>query len=153
MCSDRSSDDASQRGMVWRTATPEWEDMMERTPKILLVDDEPFISRAVATVLENAGFKVTTCEQWAGVASAVRTEEPDLVLLDYNMPMLKGDSICAILKRNGARPGMKIVLFSSESPSDLLRIAAECGADGWIPKNTAPTNLVQQIRLFVAGAA
>lgn len=126
---------------------------MERIPRVLLVDDEPFIARAVSRVLEDGGFAVTICEQWAGVASAVRTEEPDLILLDYNMPTLKGDSICAILKRNGARPGMKIVLFSSESPSDLLRIASECGADGWIPKNTAPTHLVQQVRLLVAGTA
>lgn len=119
-------------------------------PKVVVVDDEPFIARAVADVLEKGGFDVSICEEWAGVARIIRAEEPALVLLDYNMPVLKGDSICEILKRNVANANMKIIMFSSESPAELARIADQCGADGCIAKNTPPAALLASVRQFIA---
>lgn len=104
---------------------------------ILLVDDEPFILSATAQLLRSAGHTVHTCEQWTGVASTVRTETPDLVLLDYNMPTLKGDDLCAILKRNVTNSTMKVMLFSSEPEEFLVTTAKQCGADGYIKKNVA----------------
>lgn len=118
---------------------------MEPTYKILLVDDEPFILSATASLLRSAGHTVFTCEEWAGVAGAVRVEDPDIVLLDYNMPTIKGDDLCAILKRNMANPAMRIVIFSSEPESDLISIVARCGADGYIQKNVAGHVLLQEI--------
>lgn len=118
-------------------------------PKILLVDDEPFILSATAQLLRSAGYQVHTCEQWAGVATAVRTEEPDVVLLDYNMPSLKGDDLCAILKRNPINPDMKIIIFSSEPESDLVQIVSRCGADGFIKKNVPGHLLLQRIESAV----
>jgi len=104
---------------------------------ILLVDDEPFILSATAQLLRNAGHVVHTCEQWMGVATTVRAEEPDLVLLDYNMPTLKGDDLCSILKRNLSNSHMKVVLFSSEPEEFLAATVTQCGADGYIKKNVA----------------
>ena len=112
---------------------------------ILLVDDEPFILSATASLLRSAGHTVHTCEQWAGVATTVRNEEPDLILMDYNMPSLKGDDLCRILKRNVINEAMKIVIFSSEPESDLRDIVAQCGADGYIKKNVAGHILLQGI--------
>lgn len=112
---------------------------------ILLVDDEPFILSATAQLLRSAGHTVHTCEQWTGVASVVRSEQPDLVLMDYNMPALKGDDLCRILKRNVIREDMKIVIFSSEPEHDLIEIVQRCGADGYIKKNVAGHILLQKI--------
>jgi len=113
--------------------------------KILLVDDEPFILSATASLLRSAGHVVHACEQWAGVATTVRNEEPDLILMDYNMPSLKGDDLCRILKRNVINEDMKIVIFSSEPEDDLRDIVARCGADGYIKKNVAGHILLQNI--------
>jgi CheY-like chemotaxis protein len=121
-----------------------------RTWKILLVDDEPFVMTATAQLLRSAGHEVHTCDQWAGVAATVRIEEPDLVLLDYNMPIIKGDDLCQILKRNLPNENMKIVIFSSESESDLIDIVKRAGADGYIQKNVAGHLLLQQIEAHVA---
>lgn len=108
---------------------------VENARKILLVDDEPFVLSATAELLRNAGYEVRTCERWAGVASIVREEEPDLVLLDYNMPSLKGDDLCVILKRNVINPNMRVIIFSSEPEGFLRDIVKKCGADGYIKKN------------------
>lgn len=119
-----------------------------RACKILLVDDESFILNATASMLRNAGHEVHTCEQWACVASTVRTHQPDLVLLDYNMPALTGDKICQILKRNVMNDRMRVILFSAEPEHDLIRITLECGADGYIRKNVSANVLLEKITLL-----
>jgi two-component system phosphate regulon response regulator PhoB len=116
-----------------------------RSHRILLVDDEPFILSATATLLRGAGHTVHTCEKWVGVAATVRDKDPDLILMDYNMPVVKGDDLCQILKRNAVNSEMKIVIFSSEPEMDLVRIVDGCGADGYIPKNVAGHVLLKNI--------
>jgi DNA-binding response OmpR family regulator len=118
--------------------------------KILLVDDESFTLNATATVLRNAGHEVHLCEQWACVASTVRTHQPDLVLLDYNMPALTGDKICQILKRNVMNSAMQVYLYSSEPERSLIAIADECGADGYIRKDVPAPELVARVDKIVA---
>jgi DNA-binding response OmpR family regulator len=113
--------------------------------KVLIVDDEPFLLNAVSSLLRGAGYDVETCEQWVGVAAAVRTFQPDLVLLDYNMPSLRGDDICRALKRNSQEQDTLVVLFSSEPEEDLRHIAEKCGADGFICKHVPSSELVVRI--------
>lgn len=118
----------------------------QETPTILLVDDEPFILDATARLLRSAGFDVHTCEQWTGVAATIHREEPDLILMDYNMPSIKGDDLCRILKRNMTGSGSQIIIFSSEPETDLRDIVARSGADGYIKKNVAGHILLQRVR-------
>ncbi len=112
---------------------------------VLLVDDEPLILSAASAALRSNGFTVHTCDQWTEVARIVRESKPDLVLLDYNMPSLKGDYICTVLKRN-IDADMKVMLYSSEPESDLQTIVAGCGADGYIPKNVTAEEFVRWVR-------
>ena len=117
--------------------------------RVLIVDDEPFIAHAVSATLESDGIEVGMCADWTAVATTVRVTDPDLILMDYNMPGLKGDELCRILKRNAVDSHMKIIIFSSEPESDLIGITAQCGADGFLPKNTPVPELVARIRGFV----
>lgn len=119
--------------------------MLQENKTILLVDDEPFILSATAQLLRAAGHEVHTCQEWAGVAAKVRSECPDLILMDYNMPAIKGDDLCAILKRNMSDSATKIIIFSSEPESDLIRISQQCGADGYIMKNAPGHVLLREI--------
>lgn len=118
---------------------------MGDTTKIMLIDDEPFILNSTSQLLRAAGYEVHTCEEWATVAACVRKENPDVILLDYNMPSIKGDDLCSILKRNMAHSSMKIFIFSSEPESDLVEIVGRCGADGFIKKNVPSHMLLQRI--------
>lgn len=119
---------------------------------IVLIDDEPFILSATAQLLRSAGHEVHTCQEWASVAGIVRTSSPDLILLDYNMPALRGDDICTILKRNTLAGHAKIVIFSSEPESDLVSIVERCGADGYIKKNCAGHALLRQVERVLDAA-
>jgi len=111
-----------------------------------MVDDEPFILSATAQFLRSSGYKVQTCDQWVGVAPVVHKMCPDLILLDYNMPGLRGDDMCRILKRNSVGIDMRIIIFSSEPEADLVSIVERCGADGYIRKNTPGHKLIELVQ-------
>jgi DNA-binding NarL/FixJ family response regulator len=64
------------------------------------------------------------------------------------MPGLRGDDLCQILKRN-IQNRTRIILFSAEEESDLVRIVSECGADGYIRKCTPAHELVQLVWTYL----
>lgn len=125
--------------------------MIASTATIVLVDDEPMILAGASRALQAAGFAVHTCDAWTEVARLVREAQPDLVLLDYNMPTLKGDQVCTVLKRN-LDSSMRIYLYSSEPERDLQAIVQSCGADGYIPKNLAAGEFVRWVSEIIARA-
>lgn len=121
------------------------------TGTILIIDDEPFILASAALVLREAGHEVHTCEQWAGAARIIRTTRPDLILLDYNMPSLKGDDMCAILKRTMPDVVPRVLIHSSEREDELVQIVARCGADGYIVKSSS-AQFVQRVEAELSPA-
>lgn len=124
---------------------------MEQLGTILMVDDEPFILTATAQFLRSSGYQVHTCDQWTGVATVVRTARPDLILMDYNMPGLKGDEMCRILKRH-ANGQIRILIFSSEPEADLVDIVGKCGADGYICKREPGHVLLRSLKSHIDAA-
>lgn len=115
---------------------------------VLMVDDEPFMMRAVQRVLMSAGFQVHTCDNWAEISRMVRTHQPRVILLDYNMPMLRGDDICAILRRNDVCPSSKLVFFSSEDEQLLREAVSKSHADGYIQKQIPHDQLIDRVRSY-----
>ena len=118
---------------------------MEGRTTVLMLDDEPFIMNATAQLLRGAGFDVHTCGDWSRLMGLIQETQPHLILLDYNMPTLKGDDICGALKRNLADRPVKIVIFSSEEDTKLERIVKECGADGYLSKTKGHGHIVDSV--------
>jgi len=120
--------------------------------RILIIDDEPFIAKAVSKTLRADGYEVEACLEWLQVSKAVHRMQPHLILLDVNMPVLTGDKVCAILRAHmkGTLEESKIVFYSSEPVEDLKRLVTECGADGYIPKNTPSDRLLARIAALIS---
>lgn len=113
---------------------------------VLVVDDDPTILRMVSSSLSNAGYTVHVCEGWLGVLRALSEHSPDVVLLDYNMPVLKGDKVCRLIRDRSDKPDTRVIFFSSEDDGLLSRVTRECGADGWLSKSIGPKSLADQLR-------
>lgn len=126
--------------------------MSEKKYTIVVVDDNRGVLKTVTRVLQKAGYVVYTCELWARVPGFIRHVLPDLVLLDYHMPTLKGDEICRIIKQSSPNPNLKVVLFSAEEESFLQRVTRECGADGYILKNFGSEPLLSALRNLLPAA-
>jgi DNA-binding NarL/FixJ family response regulator len=101
-------------------------------PTVLIVDDHPSFRTSARMLLECEGFVVVgEAEDGEGALRAVRELQPDLVLLDVQLPDIDGIEVAARLAQtNGASPA--VVLTSSR---DLEDIGALSGVRGFIPKS------------------
>jgi DNA-binding response OmpR family regulator len=111
--------------------------------KVLIVDDEPKIVRLVADYLEAAGFAVASAGTGEDALRRVRTDAPDLVVLDLGLPGLDGLDVTRTLRRNGDLP--IIMLTARDDETDRI-IGLELGADDYVTKPFSPRELVARVR-------
>jgi CheY-like chemotaxis protein len=110
---------------------------LETRRKVLIVDDSEIVAKLLADELAGKGFEV----QWASDAEKAATvilrrqTRPDLILLDVNMPKVDGAQFCRFVKKNEMFQGIKVIFCSGEDRAKVERLVAECGADGFIPKD------------------
>ena len=110
---------------------------------VLIVDDEPKITRLVRDYLESAGFGVVTAGDGKEALMRTRTERPDLVILDLGLPGLDGLDVARSLRRDGDLP--IIMLTARDDETDKL-IGLELGADDYVTKPFSPRELVARVR-------
>ncbi len=110
---------------------------------ILVVDDEPKITRLVRDYLESAGFAVISAGDGQEAVMRARTERPDLVVLDLGLPRLDGLDVTRRLRQDGDLP--IIMLTARDDETDKL-IGLELGADDYVTKPFSPRELVARVR-------
>jgi DNA-binding NarL/FixJ family response regulator len=101
--------------------------------RVLIVDDHPSFRATARLLLESEGFEVVG--ESADGASGVRDAgalEPDLVLLDVQLPDMDGFEVAALLTGDGDGPA--VVLTSSRDEADFGPLVAASGARGFLPK-------------------
>src|ERR1700732_4527814 len=106
--------------------------------KVLVVDDEPDIVRAVALRLKTAGYDVVTAMDGAGALMTAVTEQPDLVLLDIGLPYGDGHVVAARLRSNPKTAHFPILFLSARNAPEDLGSARSSGAVGFITKPYDP---------------
>jgi DNA-binding NarL/FixJ family response regulator len=102
--------------------------------KVLIVDDHPSFRATARLLLEAEGFDVVgeAADGTSGLLAA-RELEPDLVLLDVQLPDVDGFQVAAELTGGGGR-GPAVVLTSSRDESDFGPLVRASGARGFVPK-------------------
>ena len=88
---------------------------MEQKPKILLVDDDPDILEAMSVVLTTNGYTVVTARDGQEGLVKLRSEKPDLMILDLMMPRMDGFAVCEELQdpRWAKYSNIPIIILSS----------------------------------------
>jgi two-component system, OmpR family, alkaline phosphatase synthesis response regulator PhoP len=110
---------------------------------VLVVDDEPKIVQLARDYLEHAGFAVLTAGDGASALHAVRTRQPDLVVLDLGLPQIDGLEVIRTLRAAGSTP--VVVLTARDTELDTL-LGLELGADDYMTKPFSPRELVARVR-------
>jgi len=122
------------------------------TPKRIVVIDDCRLTLAMARdMLEEAGFEVLTAE--SGIEANPHIfglPRPDLILIDVELPMLRGDRKVRLLKAAENSREIPVILMSHKSPEGLESLARESGAEGWIAKPLSPDALVGLVRSFLS---
>jgi DNA-binding response OmpR family regulator len=119
------------------------------TQTILVVDDEPKITRLLSDYLENAGFRVVTAHDGPGALSRTEHERPDLIVLDLMLPGMDGLDVARELRRRGDVP--IIMLTARVEETDRL-IGLELGADDYVTKPFSPREVVARVRAVLRRA-
>jgi two-component system, OmpR family, response regulator RegX3 len=114
-----------------------------RRPRILFVEDEQAITDPFSKALERAGFEPVTARSGReGLALAERLE-PDLVLLDLNLPDMDGRDVCRELRRQSNTP---IVMLTARGTETDRIIGLELGADDYVVKPFSGAEVIARIR-------
>ena len=100
--------------------------------RILVVDDEQMLLDMVTDALTFAGYAVTAVSDGLTALSAVRTEPPDLVILDVNMPEPDGFQVARGLRTT--HPDLPVLFLTARSEIEDLRTGFESGGDDYLTK-------------------
>ena len=114
-------------------------------PRILIVEDEPDLLRALSLNLTAEGFAVLTASRGdIGVEQALR-ERPDLVLLDIMLPGMNGLDVCRELRRKGFEA--PIIMLTAKAEELDRVVGLEIGADDYVTKPFGVRELLARIRV------
>jgi DNA-binding NarL/FixJ family response regulator len=118
--------------------------------RILVVEDHAPFRRLICTALQRRA-EFQTIEAADGLEAVQKAEElqPDLILLDINLPKLHGFEVAKQIPR--LAPHARLLFMSQESLSDIVRKALSLGARGYIRKLSAGTDLLPAIDAVLAG--
>jgi two-component system, OmpR family, alkaline phosphatase synthesis response regulator PhoP len=120
------------------------EDEAAFVKKILVVDDEPKIVQLVSDYLEHAGFAVCKARDGKTALSLVRTEKPDMVILDLGLPQMDGLDVTRELRKSTNVP---ILMLTARGEETDKLVGLELGADNYITKPFSPKELVARVRV------
>jgi two-component system, OmpR family, KDP operon response regulator KdpE len=111
--------------------------------RILVVDDEPQIVRALKVILRSAGFDTQAAESKAEALDAVAVRPPDAMILDLVLPDGSGVEVCEEIRRWSTLP--IIVLSAVGDEREKVR-ALDAGADDYVTKPFGPEELIARVR-------
>ena len=108
--------------------------------RVLVVDDEPGIGNVLRIKLRLAGYEVTTTTSGAEAINIIRTQKPDVVLLDILMPDVSGFDVL-----EKVRPFSSVPIIAFTARREIADIAVKNGANDFIAKPFDPDQMVQKI--------
>jgi DNA-binding NarL/FixJ family response regulator len=118
-------------------------------PRVLIVDDHPFVRRGVESILLSAP-EWELCGEADNGDDAIRMSEalkPEVIIMDVSMPGLSGIEATRTIHKN--HPGTKVVLLTLHDAGELVRSAFRAGARGYLLKVDAEEELLRALRVVV----
>lgn len=113
---------------------------------IAIVDDEPDIVELIAHHLKKEKFKVEEFYDGESLLSYVKTELPDMIILDLMLPGVDGIEICRFLKYDERSSSVPIIILSAKGSETDRVVGLELGADDYIIKPFSPRELVARVK-------
>ncbi|MBC7477495.1 MAG: phosphate regulon transcriptional regulator PhoB [Pseudorhodobacter sp.] len=119
----------------------------DQPPVVLLVEDEPAQRAVLAYNLEAEGFDVIQASNGEEAMLLVKEESPDIIILDWMMPLLSGIEVCRRLKMSPETKAIPIIMLSARSEEvDRIR-GLETGADDYVIKPYSVLELMSRTRV------
>mgnify|MGYP003677896034 CR=1 FL=1 len=114
--------------------------------RILLVDDDPLMTKITCRTLTRAGFEVEVSNRAFGVLNLVASGRPDILVIDMNMPGLRGIEVLELLRADEGLADTTVVFYSGIEEHELRELVSSSGADGFVHKSADPVDLIRLLR-------
>jgi len=114
--------------------------------RAIIIDDDPEILKYHSNLLANANIENKTLTSYINLEHEMHNFQPDIILLDLNMPNCSGIEIAAIIRQQKSYEDIPIVFLSTEENRNIQLSAMSVGADDFITKASDPNYLIQTIR-------
>lgn len=114
--------------------------------KILIVEDEPKVARMIQTLLESEGYSCLTASDGAAGLQAFEFHQPDLVILDWNMPEMNGIDVCSRIRQSRGQKDPFIMMLTAKGEETDRIVGLSTGADDYVVKPFSPSELVVRVR-------
>jgi DNA-binding response OmpR family regulator len=113
------------------------------TIKVLMADDDLDFLDVTAYALRRAGFAVTAVSNGTEVLESLHSDEPDIVLMDVNMPEMAGTQICQTIRSSSSTP---VILMSGVRAESEIIQGFIAGADDYVTKPISVQHLIMRLR-------
>jgi two-component system alkaline phosphatase synthesis response regulator PhoP len=114
--------------------------------KILIVEDDPDIANLVKSYMEKAGFHANTAESGVEALKLIKSERPDLLLLDLMLPEIDGIEVCKRIRTMPETRLLPIIMLTARAEESDTIIGLELGADDYVTKPFSPKALVARVK-------
>src|SRR5919205_2180153 len=111
--------------------------------RVLVVDDEPQITRVLRTVLSSHGYQVRTAAEGESALTNFKEWSPELVITDLYMPHMDGIELCRRIREVSSVP---IIVLSVKGEERTKVDALDCGADDYVTKPFGMDELLARVR-------
>jgi DNA-binding response OmpR family regulator len=119
------------------------------SPLIAVIDDEPDILELVSLHLKKSGFRVKEFSDADSFFRSLRTELPDLIILDLMLPDTDGFEVCKYLKKRDAFAAIPIIMLTARAEETEKVLGLELGADDYVTKPFSPRELVARVKVVL----
>ena len=113
---------------------------------ILVVDDDPYIQRALSFVLRKEGFQVETASDGQTALSKAKEFKPEVIFLDLVIPKTNGFEVCKAIKSNAALKSAYVVILTAKGQEVDKERGFREGADDYLTKPFSPKEIVAKVK-------
>jgi DNA-binding response OmpR family regulator len=123
--------------------------MKERTPQVLLADDDAVAQLVSRAALESSGFSVICADDGAAAVEQFVRHGPDLVILDVVMPRLDGYEACRRIRALPAGRDLPILIMTSHDDVEAVARAYDTGATDFLSKGISNRLMIERVRFVL----
>lgn len=122
---------------------------MSQKMKILIVDDEPLNVDYLEQRLEDLEYQIITAADGQEALNKIKSEQPDLILLDLMMPVLDGFAVLSEVKADPSLRDTPVIIISADHESKSIVRGIKQGADDYLTKPVNAELLVKKVKEFL----
>lgn len=122
------------------------------TTRIVVADDDPDIRRLIVFTLKRRGYDVLEAGAGDTALDLIRSERPDLAVLDVMMPGMSGVEVTCALRAATDTAAIPVIILSAKGQAAEVEAGLRSGATAYLVKPFAPTELATKIAEVIGGA-